>query len=1276
MGDDGSNTLSGNAYTNMISGGAGNDKLYAGGLANPVSWINGYQYGGYQSSEYYGADTLDGGEGDDSLYGGTGAEMFAGGAGNDYVWASDGNDTLIGGVGDDSLSGGYGQDVYLYALGDGNDVVNTYSYYNGDILRFDSTVSAGSVGVARVGDDMVLAIGENGSVKLAGWYSTQSHQFTVEFSDGSVWAAPDLEARAALSTNQAPVVAPAIAPQTILEDQAYSFSVRSAFIDPDGDSLTFSAELVEGSMLPSWLTLDPVSGTFYGTPANGDVGVLNVRVAATDTGGLSVSDVVDLTVVNVNDAPVVLNPIADQQANKGSPFSYIIPVNAFADVDVGDALTYSATLSDGSPLPNWLGFDAATKTFSGTPGDGDVGSLSIQVAATDLVGATVFDTFGLEVANSNTAPTVATPIADQSTAEDSLWSFEMPAEAFTDIDAGDVLSYSASLSDGSGLPGWLSFNPATRTFSGIPTNSDVGAIDLRVTATDSGNASVSDVFRVTVNNVNDAPVVSIALADQAANEDAAFSFQLPAGTFADVDVGDALTLSATLSDGSELSGWLSFNGTTGTFSGTPLNADVGAIDVRVTATDGNLASASDIFRITVNNTNDAPSVSTPIADQMTAEDAAFTFIVPADAFGDVDVGDSLSYGATLADGTALPSWLSFNAATRTFSGTPDNSDVGVLQVKVAATDLALASASDEFDLTVTNVNDAPILTGPLADQIANTGTAFSLIVADDAFLDIDPGDTLSYSATLADGSALPAWLSFDAATLRFGGVPGTGDIGNIDIRLTATDGSNASASDIFRITVSSGNQAPVVANPIADQNADEGIHFSYAIAANTFADADIADVLTYSVTANGSALPSWLNFDPTSRTLSGTPQDGTAGAYLLRVTATDTGGASAFDDFVLTIADTLSTVQNGTSGANILNGTNFKDTLNGLGGNDTLYGFAGDDWLDGGSGSDKMVGGLGDDTYVISTSTDVVTENTDEGIDTVRSSISYTLGANVEVLTLTGAGNASATGNALDNLLTGNTASNTLTGNAGNDIVQGLSGNDKLMDSAGNNVLDGGVGTDTLTGATGNELFIGGRGNDNLTTGTGYDIIAFNRGDGADTVVASTGADNILSLGGGIRNQDLAFRKSSKNLILDTGNGESITFQNWYSSTGNRSVLTLQMIEEAAADFAPGGGDLLRDNKVERFNFAALATQFDQVLAANPSLTSWALSDALLTFHLGGSDTAAIGGDLAYQYGKNGTLANVGLAAAQSVLADTQFGQGAQAINQPGLADGLVKLSA
>ena len=114
---------------------------------------------------------------------------------------------------------------------------------------------------------------------------------------------------------------------------------------------------------------------------------------------------------------------------------------------------------------------------------------------------------------------------------------------------------------------------------------------------------------------------------------------------------------------------------------------------------------SETFTVSILDANDAPTVANSISNQSATEDSAFSFQFAANTFNDVDSGDSLTYTATL-HGSSLPSWLSFDAGTRTFSGTPANSNVGNITVKVAATDGSNASVSHTFDITVANVNDA------------------------------------------------------------------------------------------------------------------------------------------------------------------------------------------------------------------------------------------------------------------------------------------------------------------------------------------------------------------------------------------------------------------------------------------------------------------------------------------------------------------------------------------------------------------------------------------
>ena len=151
----------------------------------------------------------------------------------------------------------------------------------------------------------------------------------------------------------------------------------------------------------------------------------------------------------------------------------------------------------------------------------------------------------------------------------------------------------------------------------------------------------------------------------------------------------------------------------------------------------------------------------------------------------------------------------------------------------------------------------------------------------------------------------------------------------------------------------------------------------------------------------------------------------------------------------------------GSNSADYLLGYGGGDTIAGNGGNDTLEGGSGADVLNGGTGADTMYGGIGSDTFVVDNVGDKVFENPSEGIDLVKSSISYTLGSNVENLTLTGTA-VTGNGNSLANVMTGNGAANFLFGFGGNDTLSGGAGNDELA---------GGLGNDRLTGGMGNDLF-------------------------------------------------------------------------------------------------------------------------------------------------------------------------------------------------------------
>ena len=400
------------------------------------------------------------------------------------------------------------------------------------------------------------------------------------------------------------------------------------------------------------------------------------------------------------------------------------------------------------------------------------------------------------------------------------------------------------------------------------------------------------------------------------------------------------------------------------------------------------------------------------------------------------------------------------------------------------------------------------------------------------------------------------------------------------------------------------------------------------------------------------------------------------------------------------------------------------DTLNGSNGNDVLDGGTGSDTLKGGSGNDTYILRKGDGIDSISdsdstpgnvdavqfvdlTSTDlsaierrgdnlvlkfagsgdqltvsgyfasaanrIEQFNFSDGItltDTVIKSIAITYGGssndyipgysdgNNRVYGMEGGD--TLYGGPLDDLMDGGLGDDLLNGYGGDDILQGGAGSDSITDVLGNNLFNGGADNDTMIGGAGNDFFVGGSGNDIIITGTGADVIAFNRGDGMDTINASTGKDNTLSLGNGIRYADLALNKTGNDLILQTGASEQITFKDWYLSANNHSVAKLQMVTAGTADYDPASGNAINANQIEQFDFDGLVGQFDAARVANPALNNWTLSAALLDFHLAGSDTAAIGGDLAWQYATNGNLSVVSMNPAQALLASPEFGSAGQ----------------
>lgn len=266
-----------------------------------------------------------------------------------------------------------------------------------------------------------------------------------------------------------------------------------------------------------------------------------------------------------------------------------------------------------------------------------------------------------------------------------------------------------------------------------------------------------------------------------------------------------------------------------------------------------------------------------------------------------------------------------------------------------------------------------------------------------------------------------------------------------------------------------------------------------------------------------------------------------------------------------------------------------NDLLLGRGGNDHLYGGDGQDILDGGKGRDVLAGGKGNDTYVVDNISDRAVEKAGQGTDLIKTSVSYTLGAHFENLTLVGAGAINGTGNDGANIITGNGAGNVLDGGAGADSLFGGAGDDTyIVDNAGDvigdssgvdlvkanvswtmtaqienliltgsgaingtgneaaniitgndagNVLDGGAGADSLSGGGGNDTYIVDNAGDVIDDTSGVDLVQASVSwtlSAAFENLSLLGSDAINGFGNASAN---SLTGNSADNILDGGEG-------------------------------------------------------------------------------------------------------------------------------------------
>lgn len=1292
IGDGGSDTMNGEEGDDSLIGGDGDDSMDGGAGRDVMMGESGLDRmaGGDGDDSLYGFegnDLLDGGEGDDHLDGGAGDDTIYGNRGYDHLDGGSGDDLLSAGADGGELQGGAGNDVYLVERGNGTvkirqalgvplfddsgSLIAGPSELNAaasdiDVVRFGNGISPEDVVLSYDTTSSSLRIAFRGSddvVQIIGWEEDAIRSIArYEFDDGTVWT-------------------PETMPLPLLEgtesgDWLIGTPGRDAVSGGNGNDYLFGmggSDVMRGGDGDDYLDggagNDKLSGGsgfdwLYGGAGN------DVLHAGPDGGGLQGGAGDDFFLVERGDGVVRIDQriAADVEASDAMQYA------RHGDVDVirfGDGISpgeIRAVHDRSSALLTLTLGGGDSVVVAGWHSQPDIAAAQ-DIARFEFADGTVWTAAEIDALTQNHAPAPGVVLTVQQALEGSVYRFDIPTDAFVDEDAGDALLLSATLADGSPLPAWLQFDAEARAISGTPEYHDTGSIDITITATDLAGASVSQTFSLTIEASTGITLVGTASADTLIGTGR--NDTLDGGAGRDRMVGGAGNDTYYVDNSGDTVLELAGEGTDTVISTVSL-ALAANVETLTLAGSANLAGTGNALDnlLVGNAANNALNGGLGV-DTMMGGIGNDTYYV--DNLGDIvtefanEGTDRVISTVSHALGDNVENLTLFGSESINGSGNDLNNTI----VGNAAGNV-LSGLGGNDSLTGGGSNDT--LLGGAGNDTLNGGLGADAMaggVDNDTYYVDNAGDVVTEYANEGTDrviSTISYTLPDNVENLTLSGAGGINGIGNA---LANSLSGNAAAN---LLDGSDGNDS---------LNGGEGDDTLLGSAGNDTLNGGIgADSMTggvdndtYYVENIGDLVTEFANegTDRVVSTISYTLGDNLENLALSGTVAISGTGNELNNTIVGNVAE------------NVLSGMGGNDSLTGGDSSDTLLGGAGNDSLNGGLGADTMAGGSDNDTYYVDNMDDVVTELANEGTDRVISTIGYTLGDNIENLTLSGSAAVNGVGNALANSLAGNAASNLLNGGEGNDtmngaagidFLEGMAGNDTLSDTSGSGYFNGGAGADRLTGSSSADFFLGGAGNDTITSGDGDDIIVFNKGDGQDTFAAGGTGNDTLSLGGGVEYADLAFRKSSNDLVLKIGASDQITFKNWYAATPSKPVLNLQMIAEAMADFSAGGIDPLKDQKIENFDFAGLAGAFDAARVANPGLTSWALTNALTSFQLAGSDTAAIGGDLAYQYGKNGTLAGIGLTSAQQVIGDANFGTQAQTLRPLAtIQEGAVRLS-
>ncbi|GBG13993.1 uncharacterized protein NMK_1549 [Novimethylophilus kurashikiensis] len=743
-------------------------------------------------------------------------------------------------------------------------------------------------------------------------------------------------------SNDAPVVTSAVTGAAVEDGAKVTLNALANASDVD-DGAVLTVVNVPSS-LPAGVAYDAATHSFTLDPANAAYQHLAAGQTTTVTVNYGVSDgsattgaSVSFTITGNNDAPAVTGAVTGAAVEDGAK----VTLNALANAnDVDDGAVLSV-VNVPAGLPSGVSYDAATHSFTLDPTDaayqhlaeGAITTVTVNYGVSDGTDTTAASV-SFTVTGTNDAPVVSGAVTGSAVEDGAKVTLNALANV-SDVDDGAVLSV---VNVPASLPGGVSYDAGTHSFTLDPTNAAYQSLAAGQTTTVTVNYGVSDGIATTaasvsytVTGTNDAPVVTNTSAATAGNvqEDivTTASGQLSAS---DVDTGATQAWSVHGSDAGTYGSIAVDAGGQWTYTLNNGAANVQALaageshdetfTIRVTDDQG--AYVDQTITVTVNGTNDAPVVTGAVTSGAVEDGSTVTLNALAHA-SDVDNGTTLAVANVPA---TLPAGVTYDAGTQSFTLDPSDAayqhlaqgQTTVVSVNYGVTD-GIATTAASVSFTVTGTNDAPVVTGAVAGTATEDGATATVNALANAS-DVDDSTVLAVTNVPV---ALPAGVTYDAVAQTFTLDPSDtayqhlaqGQTTVVTVNYGVTDGIATTAASVS-FTVTGTNDAPVVTGAVTGTATEDGATATVNALANA---SDVDDSTVLAVTDVPVALPAGVTYDAVAQTFTLDPSD-TAYQHLAQGQTTVVTVNYGVTDGIATTAASVSFTVTGTNDAPVVTG--------------------------------------------------------------------------------------------------------------------------------------------------------------------------------------------------------------------------------------------------------------------------------------------------------------------------------------------------------------------